>query len=292
MKIFIINITFIIVCSVSSCAVHRQNSIAVYPQLESDYQSTGILEERFHKCSSDGPSSKRMYVYLPRNYYQTTRSYPVVYLLHGAGGNENTWIAKGDILHIVDSLTRRGVIDECIIVVPNVNQYDDDLDYAHSRLKGVTETFFDLDGTVETAFVTDVVETVDSLYRTVADKEHRAIASLSIGGMQTIYITASNPDVFGYVGLFSPMIHKVVKKSHASGIYDDLDIKFANQFTSPPELYWMMVGRRDIFYGQIIGFGERMKKKGYAHEKFISSGGHDWNNWRDYFCMFIKRLWK
>lgn len=292
MKINFISLTLILACSMSACAVHRRTPIAEYPSLESDYESSGILEERFHKCSLEGPRCKRMYVYLPRNYYQTTRSYPVVYLLHGAGGNENTWIVKGDVLRIVDSLTRRGIIDECIVVIPNVNQYDDDHDYAHSRLKGLTETFFELDGTVEASFVDDVVGTVDSIYRTLPDKKHRAIAGLSIGGMQTMYIAASNPDVFGYVGLFSPMIHKVVKKSCASCIYDDLDAKFRNQFSSPPELYWMMVGRRDVFYGQIIGFCEKMHRKGYPHEKYISQGGHDWNNWKNYLCMFMKRLWK
>ncbi|MBQ8837984.1 MAG: hypothetical protein IJ005_01545 [Bacteroidales bacterium] len=270
--------TFII----CSCAISKYAANSEYPQIDSRYTGNGILEECFHPCSVPGPKERRMYVYLPADYYETDRRYPVLYLLHGARGNEMSWIVKGDILHSIDSLTGCGKMQPCIVVMPNTNQHNDDADYGKSRRKNAVASYFEVNGTVESAFVRDVVGTTDSLYRTLPQKEFRAIAGLSIGGLQTIYITASNPDTFDYIGIFSPLVHPFLRSANKASIYHGLKTKHMAQFADPPKVYLLMAGKRDLLHHRTETFSRYMLREGYPHELHITSGGHEWSNWKKY----------
>ena len=156
----------------TACATHNHLAIGEYPPPSTVGEYDGILEERVYQCSTDGPTERRMFVYLPEEYYESDASYPVLYLLHGARGNELSWIEKGNLLHNIDSLTTNGLMRKMIVVLPNVNQYDDDSDCRKSRIKGAVESFFETDGMVEAAFVNDVVGAGDSLYRTLGSLSH------------------------------------------------------------------------------------------------------------------------
>lgn len=275
---------------VTSCATHRFVANSMYPQLSTSVEYEGILEEQVCKCSVDGPTERRMLVYLPKTYYSSDKSYPVLYLLHGARGNELSWIEKGDLLHNIDSLNAAGLMREMIVVLPNVNQYDDDMDFNKSRIKGAVESLFETDGAVEAAFVSDVVNAVDSLYRTLPNKEHRAIAGLSIGAMQAMHISANSPDMFGYVGLFSAMVHPVLRKSNYSAFYKDFNDKLETQFATPPILYTIMIGNTDFYYPRMKRYARHLKREGYPHELVVVSGGHQWYNWTDFANQFMQRL--
>lgn len=277
---------------VSSCATARYAANADYPQIGEAYNRDGILEECFYDCSVPGPSRRRMYVYLPADYYETEVRYPVLYLLHGARGNETSWIIKGDFLRHVDSLTASGKMAETIVVLPNTNEYKSDRDYGKSRLKGAMESFFEVNGAVEYAFVNDVVRTVDSLYRTVPQKDSRALAGLSIGALQSIYISAANPDCFGYIGLFSPLIRPTLNYGAYSSFFRQLKPKLKIQFARPPELYWVMIGRKDFLYPRVNAYCNYLTRNAYPYESLITPGGHDWPNWISYCDMFMERLWK
>lgn len=250
------------------------------------------LTEVFYQPSASGLHEKRMLVYLPEGYRSCNDRYPVLYMLHGARGNELSWIMKGNTLHHIDSLTSTGAMKKTIVVFPNMNQYDDDKDYGSSRIKGAWESFFEVDGSVEKAFVKDVVNLTDSLFRTIPDKSHRAIAGLSIGGMQSIYISASNPDTFGYVGSFSPMVKSFIRKSPHSDFYKGIRRKLNEQFKNPPLLYWIMVGRMDFFESHMDSYHHYLNEKGYPHQYYVSRGGHQWYNWKKYSIMFMENLWK
>lgn len=275
-----------------SCAVSKYAPNTEYPQIETAYRHKGLLEEIIYKCSKGGPAHRRMFVYLPSGYYDTTASYPVFYLLHGARGNEISWIVKGNLLHNVDSLIANGKISEMIIVLPNTNQYDNDRDYGKSRIKGAVESFFENDGSVESSFVDDVVAIIDSTYRTIPEKSHRAIGGLSIGALQALHISASFPDTFGYVGLFSPLIRPVARQREYYSFYSRLKKRLALQFEAPPQLYMVMIGRYDFFRPRVNTYCNYLKRKGYRHEFFISPGGHDWDNWEEYNNIFMEKLWK
>ena len=191
-----------------SCGVIRNRASESYlpgPAVRADYRPQGLVEEVLQPCSVPGPTYRRMIVYLPADYYRDrSRRYPVFYLLHGARGYEASWIRKGHVYQTTDSLWQAGLAEPCIVVMPNVNQYNDDQDYEGGRFKDAWESIWEVEGTVEYAFLHDVVGLVDSLYRTIPDKAHRAVAGLSVGGYQSIYLGANHPGEFGYIGAFSP----------------------------------------------------------------------------------------
>lgn len=272
-------------CGVSKYAVNDR-----YPAVDAGIRYEGILEECMHDCSVEGPQQRRMLVYLPKDYYDSDERYPALYLLHGARGNELSWIEKGDVLHNIDSLSSGVKMKKMIVILPNVNQYNDDRDFGKSRLKGAVESLFETDGRVEAAFVNDVVGTVDSLYRTIPDKEHRAIAGLSIGAMQAMHISANAPDTFGYVGMFSAMVHPVLRKSECSSFYKGFKDKLEMQFASPPELYFIMIGKTDFYYPRIKSYARYLDRSGYPYEKYITGGGHQWYNWEEFANIFMQRL--
>lgn len=252
----------------------------------------GRLQEAFYGTTVCGPDIRRMLVYLPRDYDKTDRNYPVVYLLHGARGYESSWIKKGDILNIADSLTSRGLAEEAIIVMPNVNQYDSDDDMGSSRRKNALESLFEVDGAVESGFINDVVEFTDRHFRTIPDKRHRAIAGLSIGGLQTMYITANSPDTFGYIGMFSALTRIMRKGSPHSTFYNDAKDKLDAQFANAPELYLIMIGRKDIFLGDNRRFSRYLTQKGYPHSFIVTPGGHDWPYWKSDCIHFLQQVFK
>lgn len=291
-KVFNISLILAVVFMTVSCSVSKYAVNPQYPVIDSSIRYTGILEECMHDCSVEGPLQRRMYVYLPQDYHENNERYPVLYLLHGARGNELSWIHKGNILHNIDSLISSSKMKETIVVFPNVNQYKNERDFGKSRLKGAIESFFETDGIVEAAFMKDVVSVIDSQYRTVPDKEHRAIAGLSIGAMQSMYISANAPESFDYIGLFSSMVHPVLRKSEYSSFYKRLKRKMEVQFADPPELYYIMVGKTDFYYPRMMSFSRYLERNGYPYEILLTKGGHQWYNWEEFANIFMQKLWK
>lgn len=275
-----------------SCSAGRYAANPSYPAPETEYDAKGILEEVFYKPSVEGPEERRMLVYLPEDYHRCSDSYPVLYLLHGARGNETSWITQGNLLKNVDWLTERGCMKKTIIVMPNTNQYDDDSDFGHSRRKNAAESVFEMDGSAEYSFIKDVVPTIDSLYRSIPHKSGRAIAGLSIGAVQSACISADRPDWFDYVGIFSPFVNVWAKKSRYSDLYEGLRTKMEVQFADPPDLYLIMSGRNDLFFNRIQRSIRYLERKGYKIEYIPTSGRHTWKNWEAYSCRFMEELWK
>ena len=288
-----ISITFILfLLPTSSCSVLRSKYVISHTSnsvVESNFR--GSLEKHWYPCSVNGPSTRAMYVYLPQTYYETDRRYPVLYLLHGANGNESSWIHKGEILDIIDSLSIIEEISECIYVFPNTNHYFNDYDYADSRELGSIDSYLGLDGSVEYAFKSDVVAYVDANFRTLSEKSYRAIAGLSLGGLQTIYISSCYPDEFKHVGLFSPLIHPPLKIGKYTSIYNNLEEKLKRQFLIAPN-YWIMVGEADPYFNSSYFYSRLLQDNKFPHKFYISSGGHKWCNWKKYATMFIKELWR
>ena len=283
--------------TLSSCGVVRNRAAETYlpgPAIRAEYTPEGLVEEVQQPCSVPGPSFRRLIVYLPADYHQTTERYPVFYLLHGARGYETSWIRKGRVYQTTDSLWREGLAEPCIVVMPNMNQYDDDEDYEGGRFKDAFESIWDVDGTVEYAFVYDVVQLVDSLYRTVPDKAHRAIAGLSIGGYQSIYLSANHPDLFGYVGAFSPYMWSLGRNNwYRKQIYTRLHRKMAVQFSDPPAGYYLYAGKWDMMRPATLSVHHYMNRKGYAHEYWKYPGSHDWKNgWIEEFAHMLSRVFK
>lgn len=241
-------------------------------------------------------ADRRMNVYLPAGYGKTDKKYPVFYLLHGSGGDENAWLELGNISRIMDNLIAEGKCEPMIVVMPNGNfgkqaaagETAENLDY-----KPVMTNFLPhyKDGLYEMAFP-EIVNYVDATFNTIADKQHRAIAGLSMGGMHTLMITANYPDMFNYIGLYSAGVDFTHVNMEAIPAYANLDGKLSKLAQSNPKLYWIACGNADQLMEYNKQLMERMDKDGLKYTFHESSRGHLWSNWRQYSLLFIPQLFK
>jgi len=247
-----------------------------------------------YPCSVPGPTQRRMIVYLPKDYYQTTERYPVFYLLHGARGYETAWIRFGEVYQTTDSLWREGLARKCIVVMPNVNQYDDDEDYNNARFKDAYESILEVDGVVESAFKRDVVDFVDRHYRTIPDRAHRAVAGLSIGGYQSIYFGANFPETFGYIGAMSPYMWGWGTGKYRLRFYSGLYPKLKRQYRDyPPYGYYLYASKWDMMRPATLKLHKRMSKKGYPHSYATYPGSHDWpEGWTQEYKDMLQKVFK
>ena len=281
----------------SSCGVFRNRSVPYYyagePVDESGYQPVGKVVEAWYPCSVKGPTQRRMIVYLPPDYDEGDQRYPVVYLLHGARGHETVWIQRGQMFQVTDSVYSQGHAVPAIVVLPNVNQYNDDKDFENSRYKDAMESLYEIDGTVESAFVHDVVGYVDSHFRTIPDKAHRAICGLSVGALQSMYISADSPQTFDYVGLFSPFWKVITKPSQHSNFYFNIKKKWKTQFVpTPPKGYYVMTSTGDFFYLHVQNLRRYFDRHGYPYTYICTEGGHDWYNWIYYYGYLLEHAFQ
>ena len=241
-------------------------------------------------------ADRRMNVYLPAGYGKTDKKYPVFYLLHDSGGDENAWLELGNISRIMDNLIAEGKCEPMIVVMPNGNfgkqaaagETSENLSY-----KPVMTNFLAhyKDGLFELAFP-EIVNYVDATFNTIPDKAHRAIAGLSMGGMHTLMITANYPDMFNYIGLYSSGVDFTLIEKGEVPAYANFDGKLAKLAQTNPKLYWIACGSADGLMPANKQLLEHMTKNGLKYTFHESSRGHLWSNWRQYSLMFIPQLFK
>ena len=242
----------------------------------------------------DSPTLKmkrRMMIYLPPGYELSRQKYPVLYLLHGSGGDETVWLEQGRAAQILDNLIASGKAEPMVVVMPNGN-VDERAASNMSELGNVQPTFAHkqwMEGTFESSFK-DIMNWVESNYRIRPSKRYRAIAGLSMGGYHSLYISANQPDDFNYVGLFSAAIGRMDQGK--SKIYDDLEEKLITQFKQRPRLYWMGIGKKDFLYEDNEEFRELLDKNRLRYTYHESGAGHEWANWRDYLVIFTQLIFK
>lgn len=254
----------------------------------------GTLSKVWYPSQTLGFKQRRMTIYTPSGYQweqNKEKHYPVLYLLHGAGGDENAWSELGRAAEILDNLIAQGKAKPMIVVMPNGNgsQQGAPGTYANSMTKPSFMGPRMMDGAIEAAFVPDIVNYVDSHYRTLADAKHRAIAGLSMGGFHSLYISANNPEMFGYIGLFSAAINRQNPRGPHAGIYKDMDQKLAKLFATKP-YYYIAIGRGDFLYRDNTQYRQQLDAKGYPYEYVETHGGHEWRNWRIYLNQFLQKL--
>jgi enterochelin esterase family protein len=236
-------------------------------------------------------TARRLTVYTPAGYEASKANYPVLYLLHGAGGDEEAWIALGRTAQILDNLIAQGKAKPMIVVMPNgnANQEAAPGESAAGFEKPSLQRPRMMDGATEQAFP-DVVSFIDANYRTLKTKSGRAICGLSMGGFHSLHISKQYPDVFDYVGLFSAAI--LPRDGVKSPIYDDLDAKLKAQFDKKPKLYWIAIGKTDFLYQANTDFRKKLDASGYKYTYYETSEGHIWKNWRIYLAEFAPMLFK
>lgn len=253
----------------------------------------GTVRAVYYKSSEPDLDHRRMTVYLPKGYNDNpAKRYPVMYVLHGARGNEVTWIERGECLITLDSLRAAGAARDFILVLTNENNYFGKKDYKDGHAVNAVRAFWTVDGETESFFIKDIVATVDSMFRTVPRKEARAIAGMSTGALQALYISANNPDEFDYIGLFSPYAYDLCAQLRYPSFYTALGRKMRQQFEEAPAYFGIMIGKTDFFYPHMLLFDRSLTNRGFKHEFVVTSGGHEWYNWRRYLIHFYERSFK
>ena len=274
-----------------SCSAARYARGPESRDIEAIPDCQGTIRAVDYPSSEKNLDHRRMVVYLPESYgADTLRRYPVFYLLHGARGNEITWSDSAQVFHRIDSLRARGKAKDFILVMPNMNNYFGEKDYKNGRCVNAMHAFWMLDGEAERHFMHDVVARVDSLYRTVPSKSGRAIAGMSSGALQSIYLSANSPDSFDYIGLFSPYTYPTFAALGHLDVYGGLGRKMAVQFKDPPVLYGIYIGKKDFFLPHIRLFDYALTQRGYPHEFNLVKGGHTWYNWIDFVTNFCEKI--
>lgn len=234
---------------------------------------------------------RRLTVYTPAGYETSGKRYPVFYLLHGMGGDEEAWIALGRTAQILDNLIAQGKAKPMIVVMTNGNA-------AQEAAPGESSLGFvapgmqlpkTMEGSFESAFP-DVVKFVDKTFRTIKSKSGRAIAGLSMGGYHSLHISKQYPDMFNYVGLFSAAI--MPDKNVKSPIYEDMEGKLKTQFAKKPALYWIGIGKADFLYKANEDYRKLLDENGYKYTYYETGEGHIWKNWRIYLTEFTPLLFK
>ncbi len=234
---------------------------------------------------------RRLTVYTPPHYESSKDKMPVLYLLHGMGGDEEAWIALGRTAQIMDNLIAQGKAKPMIIVMTNGNVSQEaapgesSLGFKSPNMQ-LPKT---MEGSMETSFP-DVVNFIDANYRTMADKSGRAIAGLSMGGFHSLHISKEYPNMFDYIGLFSAAI--MPNQGVVSPIYDNFDQKLEAQFKGNPKLYWIAIGKTDFLYQNNVDFRKILDDKGYKYTYYENEDGHIWKNWRIYLSEFVPLLFK
>jgi enterochelin esterase family protein len=249
---------------------------------------------------------RRAFVYTPPGYDQhpTTR-YPVLILQHGSGEDETGWTRQGRAQFILDNLIAAGKARPMIVIM--------DRGYARragtsSPAGGSSAWLQDLHvafTSFEDVVIHDLIPTIDASYRTIPDREHRAMAGLSMGGMQTLFISLQHLDLFAYIGSFSGPILQDLKvgtltvdrkpepfdaKTAYGGAFAD-----PSTFNKRVKLLWLGVGSAEpeLFRSGIGGAVAALRKAGVHLEYFESSGtAHEWQTWRRDLNDFAPRLFQ
>ncbi|MGA2186084.1 MAG: alpha/beta hydrolase-fold protein [Bryobacteraceae bacterium] len=291
--------------------VGRQYSGIEVPEKGVDFYDTkdvpyGEIREHSYHSSITG-KWRRCFVYTPPGYdNNTTKRYPVLYLQHGGGEDERGWVIQGRVNIIMDNLLAAGKVVPMIIVMdrgyatragapepatfpPPGSQGD-----AAAR-QAAASAFVERMRVFEDVVIQELIPMIDSTYRTIPDRDHRAMAGLSMGGMQTFQITLGHLDKFAWIGGFSGAGNSFGPKAFdASTSYDGV-LKDADAFNKKVRLLWLGVGTKEPerMYTGIHGFHETLEKTGIRHVYWESPGtAHEWQTWRRDLYDFAPRLFR
>jgi len=218
---------------------------------------------------------RRAMVYTPPDYDRDPRTrYPVMYLQHGAGENETGWTRQGRANFILDNLISEKSAVPMIVV----------MDHGYATAAGATGNAF------ETVVINDLIPAIDARYRTEADREHRAMAGLSMGSGQALQIATRNLDKFSYLGLFSGAAPTGDLTTAYNGV-------FANgaEFSKRVHLVFMGAGSAEPrLMTSIPAARELLEKQGVKNVVTFTSDGtsHEWQTWRRCLRDFAPRLFK
>lgn len=247
----------------------------------------GAVAEVTYRSKSLG-RFRRMHVYTPPGYGLESRKYPVLYLLHGAFDCDDSWSTVGRAGFILDNLIAAGKAQPMIVVMPAGHTGGPGA--LGPRGPGSTRDEFVQD------FTEDIVPYVEKNYPVIADREHRAIAGLSMGGAQALTIFLSDLRKFAYLGVFSSGVFGIAgTRPPAEGPSWEERYKEALEDAEAKKgiaLVWFATGSEDFLVETSRATVALLKKHGFDVTYKESAGGHTWTNWREYLRDFAQLLFR
>lgn len=264
----------------------RYLSVLLIPGKQTENYFEANEHGNLSKVWYDSPTigtKRRMFVYTPYGYESSGEDYPVLYLLHGGGGDEDAWSTMGRARQILDNLIEKGLAKPMICVMPNGNagqqaartqlleekRYDrNDPTYANLYVKSIVQ---------------DIIPYIESHYRVIAKPEGRAVSGLSMGGGHTLAVTSLFPGTFDYICPLS------------MGVRDDVetvDKQLQGVKEAGYKLYWVGCGESDFVWEMAQNLDAALKRNDMEHTFYVTDGGHTWANWRKYLNTFGQLLFK
>ncbi len=267
----------------------RESSGVEVPEAGADFYELknvphGDVRLRHYQSKVTG-AWRRAFVYTPPGYETDTKTrYPVLYLQHGAGENATSWTKQGRAHLILDNLIAAGKTKPMIVVM--------DTGYATSPgatpAQGATGSP-QTPNAFEDVVVTDLIPTIDGAFRTLADRDNRAMAGLSMGGGQTLQITSKHLDLFAWIGSFSAPLRNFDVKTSMNGVLTD-----AATFNKRVRLFWIGSGTGETaIHDAATQLHTALDGAGIKHVMFESAGtSHEWQTWRRSLNDFAPRLFR
>ena len=269
------------------------------PGAEADVYDTkqvphGTMTSVWYNSPSIG-MERKMNIYTPPGYEKGKKKYPVMYLLHGGGGDEEVWLSRGRANYILDNLIASGKAEPMIVVITNGNPNTPGAPL--SRPQAMNKTLAPgigsmASGVFEKSLVADVIPYIEQNYRVIADANHRAITGFSMGGYQTQNITNAHPSMFKYIGVMSMGLFSSALRG--PNTYDKAahvaQLKAVQ--ASQPKVYWIGMGNHDFLYDSGVKLRALYDEVGLKYSYRENEGTHDWNSWRMYLKEFSQLCFK
>jgi len=275
------NIAIILVCALAYCfGVQAQSSIP-HSQAGFDVEKTGIAQGKIETVTYNSKTvgtKRKALVYTPPG-FNKSKKYPVLYLLHGIGGDELEWFNNGKPQIILDNLYVEGKLTPMIVVLPNGRAIKDDRTTGNIMAPDKVEGF----AIFEKDLLNDLVPFIEKTYPVIKNRESRAIAGLSMGGGQSLNFGLGNLDKFAWVGGFS---------SAPNTKAPEVLVPNPEATTQQLKLLWISCGDND----NLMSFSERthlyLQQHRIPHIFYVEPGGHDFNVWKNDLYLFSQLLFK
>jgi enterochelin esterase-like enzyme len=274
--------------------VNNFSTLMVPGEASHRYKNNDVPHGTIEKVWYPSPTlglDRRMYVYTPPGYKNSTQKYPVLYLLHGGGGDEDAWTSLGRTPQILDNLIAEGKALPMIVVMTNGNPGQAAAPTEQIASKAPQDFSSMGSGLFEKSLVEDVIPFIEKNYRVDAQKSRRAVAGLSMGGIQTMTLSFTSPETFSYYGVMSMGLVDLTQFGRKE-TREDRIASLEKLKKSNPELYWIACGTGDFLYKSVVELIAFLEEQNFPHIYVETDGGHTWDKWRIYLSDLAPLLFR
>lgn len=247
----------------------------------------GKLTELEYNSKTTG-TTRKCYVYTPADYDKAV-TYPVLYLLHGIGGTHTEWLG-GVPNEIISNLIAQGEAKPMIAVIPNIRAaYDDSVpsEVINPESIAACDNFIN-------DLCNDLMPFIKSHYSVSCKREKCAVAGLSMGGRESLYIGIKMPETFGYIGAFSPapglLPMEVINDRQHKGQLTVEEMTLPKEYKDNTFILMCNGNEEEMFNHITANYQKAFDSNGVKYEYYVTNGGHDFRTWKNGLYNFIKRI--